>query len=199
MSRKRNRRERRAVQTIASQAAQNAGCSGQIPTREDVGNEQPAAPMTPLERLSKLQDDIAVVIAAMHPRHVKFARLLAEGSSQGQAAADAGYAPANARQQGSALAARADVMQLVEALQMFDILTEGLITRPALRQVLGRVMKDGSHSDQVKAVNAAMKLQGYDHVRVEVTGGVGVAMNPEELRKQLAERIARQRAQTEGS
>lgn len=187
-SNRKERRARRAAMAAAVVAKPNPPTSGQTPTD---GSEKL---LTPLERVGKLQEDIAAMVADMSPRHVKFAMAIAEGTTQAQAAIDAGYAPANARQQGSEVAARPDVQRLVELELTFDVLTHALIKRPVLRRVLGDVMQDGAHSDKVAAVRAAMKLEGYEQQKLEVTG-VGVTINPEDLRKQLAERLARQRGQ----
>lgn len=195
MARKPNRRERRA-----RQAAKRPVVNSEAERTETVQNPTdvppPPAAKTVLERMAQLDAEIMGHVTSMPPRWVKFARCMAEGSTQVQAAIDAGFAPANARQQGHELASRPQIVELVEKLQMFAIVTEAAVTKPAIRRVLTRVMTEGSNTDAVAAARAAMRLEGLDRQRVEITGAVQ-AIPAEDLRKQLADRLARQRGRTE--
>lgn len=191
MARKPNRRERRAKR----EAASNQPPCVEKPSEVDVAVDEAPPVLSPLERIAKVDAEISGLLSSTHPRWVKFARLLAAGSTQTQAAADAGFAPANAAQQGSRLAGEPQIIRLIELLQMLDILTEAMVTKPALRRVLGGVMENGGHADRVAAARAAMRLEGLDRQRVEITGAVQ-AIPAEDLRKQLADRLARQRGRT---
>lgn len=211
MSRKLSRRERREAQRTAqreaaepSRASASVDPAGSEPgsdrsrlqsATDPPGSADPRDEKNPhLADIARIQRDISSLCSQMpSPRWVKFARGLANGETQAQAAIDAGFAPAGARQQGNRLAGEPLIEQLVEALQMLAIVTEAAIDKPALRKALLEVISMGSDKDKVAAVRAAMKLEGYDRTRIEVTGSVGT-VDPEELRRQLAERLARQRA-----
>lgn len=142
--------------------------------------------------MAALTEEINGLQSSMHPRWARFAQFLADGATQAQAAIDAGFALAGARQQGNRLAGEPVIAMLVEKLQMLDAISASAIRRPALRRVLMGVMEGGVHADQVAAVRVAMKLEGYDRTRIEVTG-LAPAKSAEELRKDLAERMVRQR------
>lgn len=200
MSRKSRRREasRRAVEKpreVSPSGGEVHEVASQLSTGE--ASTDAAASSIPWgKHLAKLQDDINALVSTMPPRMAKFARLYAGGATQSQAAIDAGYARGNAAQQGCDLAADPRVRQLAELIQSFDIQTEQAITRAALRAVLVDTMTNGKHTAKVAAVRAAIRLEGYGVTRVEVTGAVST-LNAEDLRKQLADRFARQNDEKE--
>lgn len=160
--------------------------------------EAGGAPDSTVDPLREMDAAIVCLAASMNPRHTKFARLLAEGSNQEAAAVACGYTPGqSARSQGSRLAAAEDVSQLVDLIVAHDVLTCVYVRRPAIRAVLIEVMRTApAPGDRVKACVAAMKLEGYERVQVEVTAGSS-AKDPEEMRRHLAETLARARAQLE--
>jgi len=151
----------------------------------------PKAPATPLENLTAIESRIAEVMRGMKPSYILFARRLAEGVHQDQAAIDAGYSVTSAKSQGCRMAADAAVVELKDLLMLFAVLTDAHISKPALAKALFDVIQNASAADRVAAVRAAMRLQGFDRVKVEMTGGAAV-IDGDALRKDLADRLARQ-------
>ncbi|MBL8971044.1 MAG: hypothetical protein JNK56_10710 [Myxococcales bacterium] len=127
----------------------------------------------------------------MKPAYILFARRIAEGVHQDQAAIDAGYSVTSAKSQGCRMAADEAVVELKDLLMLFAVLTDAYISKPALAKALFDVIQNATPADRVAAVRAAMRLQGFDRVKVEMTGGAAV-IDGDALRKDLADRLARQ-------
>lgn len=186
------RRERREAQRL------NAAKTDKKQPDKGVKGDGPVSPVTPASQIREAWAEVCRLMEAMKPSYVQFARRLADGADQGQAAIDAGYSVSNARSQGCKMAADEQVIELVKWLQRHSVLTEAHISKPALRQVIIEIMNstEASAADRVAAVRAGSKLEGFDRLKVEVTGGTP-AVDGDALRKELADRLARQMSKAE--